>query len=94
VLVLIYAPEHFNYVVTLDGLPMLLFWIIGLVVSVYSFLRHYSTIPVLGLMSCFYLMAQETPKIWLRFLIWLIIGLVIYFLYSRQNSKLATKHQE
>lgn len=94
VLVLIYAPEHFNYVVTLDGLPMLLFWIIGLVVSVYSFLRHYSTIPVLGLMSCFYLMAQETPKIWLRFLIWLIIGLVIYFLYSRQNSKLATQHPE
>ncbi|MBP6625375.1 MAG: amino acid permease [Chitinophagaceae bacterium] len=90
-LVILYAPNHFNYIFTLNGLPMLLFWIICLVVSVYSFLRNYSSIPVLGLISCFYLMAQETPKIWLRFLIWLAIGLIIFFLYSRSHSKLAEK---
>ena len=28
---------------------------------------------------------------WLRFLIWLGLGLVIYFTYSRMHSKLAVK---
>jgi hypothetical protein len=36
-------------------------------------------------------MAQETHKVWMRFMIWLVIGLAIYFLYSFWNSKLAKK---
>jgi len=40
------------------------------------------------MISCFYLMAQEHHSNWLRFLIWLGLGLVIYFLYSRRHSKL------
>jgi len=41
------------------------------------------------MISCFYLMAQETHRVWMRFLVWLVIGLVIYFLYSYTHSKLA-----
>jgi uncharacterized protein with PQ loop repeat len=41
------------------------------------------------MISCFYLMAQETHKVWMRFLIWLVIGLCIYFTYGYQNSKVA-----
>ncbi len=84
-----YAPEHFQNLFTLDGLPMLLFWTVAILVTVFTFLRNFSVIPVLGLISCFYLMAQETYIVWIRFLTWLVIGLAIYFLYSYKNSKLA-----
>ena len=90
-LIAVYAPEHFTNLFTRDGFPMLLFWIVALVVTAFSFLRSYSLIPVMGLLSCFYLMAQETYIVWIRFLAWLVIGLVIYFLYSYKHSKLASK---
>ena len=89
-----YAPEHFKNIFTLDGLPMLLFWVVTLIVTVFTFMRNYSIIPVLGLVSCFYLMAQETYLVWLRFLGWLIIGLIIYFFYSYYNSKLSPSRKE
>ena len=89
-----YAPEHFKNLFTLDGLPMLLFWIVTLIVTVLTFLRNYSIIPVFGLISCFYLMAQETYLVWLRFLGWLIIGLIIYFFYSYSHSKLSPGSKE
>jgi heme/copper-type cytochrome/quinol oxidase subunit 2 len=41
------------------------------------------------MISCFYLMAQETHIVWMRFLIWLVIGLCIYFAYGFRNSRLA-----
>lgn len=87
-----YAPEHFKNLFTLDGMPMLLFWVVTIIVTFFTFTRNYSIIPVFGLISCFYLMAQETYLVWLRFLGWLIIGLVIYFFYSYKNSKLAPKN--
>ena len=87
-LVLIYAPEHFKGLFEKEGLPMLIFWIVAITVSVLSYIRDYSIIPVMGLLSCFYLMSQESHTNWYRFLIWLGIGLIIYFLYSRHNSKL------
>jgi basic amino acid/polyamine antiporter, APA family len=87
-LVLIYAPEHFRNLFHKEGVPMLVFWIVTTVVSVLSFTRDFSLIPVLGLLSCFYLMAQESHTNWYRFVIWLCIGLVIYFMYGRHNSKL------
>ena len=90
-IIAVYAPDHFKNLFTLDGLPMLLFWIIAIIVTVYTFIRNFSIIPVLGLISCFYLMAQETYLVWIRFLAWLVIGLVVYFLYSYKNSKLAPK---
>jgi amino acid transporter len=90
-LTILFAPEHFGGLFTLEGFPMLIFWVGMAVISVFSFLRNFSLIPVLGLVSCFYLMAQESHTNWLRFLVWLLIGLVIYFSYSRQHSKLNPK---
>ena len=86
-----YAPGHFRNIFTLDGLPMLLFWVVAIIVTLFTFIRNFSIIPVMGLISCFYLMAQETYIVWIRFLAWLVIGLVVYFLYSYSNSKLAPK---
>ena len=85
----LYAPQHFLGLLSKEGFPMIIFWVVISIVSVYSFMRNFSLIPVLGLVSCFYLMAQESHTNWLRFLLWLLIGLAIYFLYSRNNSRLA-----
>lgn len=48
--------------------------------------------PALGMISCSALMAFLPAQTWWRFLIWLAIGLVFYFVYSKQHSKL-NKHR-
>lgn len=45
--------------------------------------------PVLGMISCSTLMAFLPALTWLRFSVWLALGLIIYFVYSMHNSKLA-----
>ncbi|HUR66765.1 MAG TPA: amino acid permease [Chitinophagaceae bacterium] len=86
------VPSHFKEDIwTKETWPMVLFWLIAITVAVLAFVKEYSLIPILGMISCFYLMAQETHMIWTRFLGWLAIGLVIYFLYSYSHSKLAKK---
>ena len=80
--------RYFNSLFRAEGLPMAVFWIVVIIITVLSFTRNFSLIPVLGLISCFYLMAQESHTNWYRFLIWLVIGLVIYFSYGYRNSKL------
>lgn len=90
ILIAIKVPSHFKTDIwTKETWPMALFWIIALIVAVLAFMRKYSLIPILGMISCLYLMAQETHMIWTRFLGWLVIGLLIYFLYSYKNSRLA-----
>ncbi|HUP13898.1 MAG TPA: amino acid permease, partial [Niastella sp.] len=88
-IIIVYAPQHFKNIFTKEGFPMALFWVVAATVTVLSFVKEYSLIPVLGLVSCFYLMAQESHTNWYRFLIWLVIGLVIYFTYGYRNSRLA-----
>jgi amino acid transporter len=89
-LILWKVPSHFTEDIwTKDTWPMAVFWVIVIIMTVLSFVRKLSLIPILGMISCFYLMAQETHRVWMRFLIWLVIGLCIYFLYSYHNSKLA-----
>ncbi|MFI3195649.1 MAG: amino acid permease [Methylococcaceae bacterium] len=50
-------------------------------------------IPVLGMLSCGALMAFLPSITWLRFVVWLAIGLIIYFAYSMQHSQLADTEQ-
>ncbi len=46
-------------------------------------------VPVLGALSCLYLMLGLPWVTWIRFGLWLVVGLVVYFLYGRRRSKLA-----
>ena len=46
-------------------------------------------LPVLGMLSCGALMAFLPQQTWTRFLLWLGLGLVIYFVYSIRHSKLS-----
>jgi len=80
--------RYFTGLFTAETFPMLLFWIVCIVVAYLSYKKSFSLLPVLGLTSCFYLMAQEHHSNWLRFLLWLALGLVIYFSYSYHHSKL------
>lgn len=45
-------------------------------------------LPILAVLFCVFLMTQLKWETWFAFLIWLLIGLVIYFSYSRHRSKL------
>jgi APA family basic amino acid/polyamine antiporter len=47
-------------------------------------------VPILGAISCFYLMANLGLVTWIRLAVWLVIGLTIFFSYSRGHSKLTT----
>jgi amino acid transporter len=46
-------------------------------------------IPVLGILSCLYLMLSLPVITWIRFLVWLDIGIFIYWFYGRKHSPLA-----
>lgn len=45
-------------------------------------------VPLLGMTICFGLMLGLPQETWLRLIIWMTIGLVIYFGYSRRHSRL------
>src|SRR5262249_9767209 len=45
--------------------------------------------PILGIGACLLLMFSLPPINWLRLLIWLAIGLAIYFTYGRHHSRLS-----
>lgn len=66
-----------------------IFLLIALVIAVLSFLRSYSLIPVLGALSCLYLMIEIPVQSWFWFFIWMGVGLLFYFGYGYKNSKLA-----
>jgi APA family basic amino acid/polyamine antiporter len=44
--------------------------------------------PIIGVLLCLYLMIELPIDTWLRFVVWLAIGLVIYFAYGRSHSRL------
>lgn len=46
-------------------------------------------VPVLAVAACVFLMLNLSAVTWKAFGIWLVIGLVIYFVYSRRNAKIA-----
>ena len=46
-------------------------------------------IPILGILTCLLLMFSLPAENWYRLIIWLIVGLIIYFLYGRRHSVMA-----
>jgi amino acid transporter len=101
--VIIYFPESFHRFFSLSDpeqpafsvwevlqhkIPMILFMILSVGILILSISKQLSLIPVLGLISCFFLMTELHITNWFRFGIWLIVGLLIYFLYSYRKSHL------
>jgi APA family basic amino acid/polyamine antiporter len=51
-------------------------------------------VPILGIVFCLVLMFSLPGENWLRLLIWLLIGLIIYFGYGRKRSVMARLRQQ
>ena len=95
-LTLKFVPNFFKDVLDFsDGkmatnLPMLVFLIVCAVMTFLAFVKNLSLIPLLGLVSCCYLLTGMAVSNWMWFGVWLLIGLVFYFCYGYKKSKLNT----
>ena len=81
-------PNLHGWEVIKHKIPLFGFLIAMAYLTFNTYRRNLSLIPVLGLTSCGYLMTELGYVNWMRFGIWLVIGLVIYFMYSVHHSKL------
>lgn len=73
----------------LDEFPIILFILSAIILTIISIWKQLTLIPVMSLLINFYLMAQLGITNWMRFIIWLVVGLVIYFTFSRKHSVMA-----
>jgi amino acid transporter len=81
-------PDRTALGVARQNLPYWIFVSYALIISWQAYTKNLSLIPILGLTMCVYLMSELDVTTWEGFLIWLAVGLIIYFLYSHKNSKL------
>jgi len=73
------------------NITLVIFWLSALALAVAALFKKYSLIPMMGLITCMYLLTGMTKNNWAWFIGWLALGLVIYFLYGYKKSKLAQK---
>ncbi len=45
-------------------------------------------VPILGIITCLAMMFSLPQGTWIRLIIWLVIGLAVYFFYGKKNSKI------
>lgn len=82
-------PTLHGWEVLKHRIPMYGYIVLSLALTVLCFLRNLSLIPVLGLLTCGYLMTELGWTNWTRFLAWLIAGLILYFFYGYRHSRLS-----
>lgn len=84
--------QLFDWTVFKEMVHSYIFLIIAVWVTIRAVIRRWSLIPVLGVLTNMYLISELGTTNWLRFVIWLIIGLGLYFTYGSRNSKLIKKN--
>lgn len=67
----------------------LIFIFLTLGITILTFIKNLSLIPVLGMLCCLYLMIEIPPFSWMVFFGWMAFGLIVYFSYGYRKSKLA-----
>jgi APA family basic amino acid/polyamine antiporter len=91
-LFIVFDTDHvFQNISLSENWTIIAFWILFVALSILSFRKRYSAIPVLGMISNFYLMTQLNFTNWAAFIIWLLFGLVIYFMYGKKHSRLQSQ---
>ena len=73
------------------NISLLIFWVSAVLLAVITFIKKYSLIPLMGVITCMYLLTGMSKSNWVWFIGWLILGIIIYFLYGYKKSKLAPK---
>jgi APA family basic amino acid/polyamine antiporter len=48
-------------------------------------------VPILSVLASFYLMLNLTAQTWIRFFVWMALGLVVYAFYGSRRSRLGTE---
>ena len=48
----------------------------------------------LAVLMCVYLMLNLTGETWVRFVIWMVLGLVVYFTYGQRHSRVGLRQRE
>ncbi len=85
----IHEWQHLDFLYILEHKSLILiFWAVWIVLAVMAFKYNFSLLPVIGILINLYLMTELGTSNWVIFLIWLAIGLVVYFFYGYKNSKL------
>lgn len=51
-------------------------------------------VPILAAIACGYLITGLQPITWLRFVVWMVFGLIVYFAYSRRHSQLRSESKK
>jgi len=72
-----------------EKFPYIVFFGVFFLLAVFSWVRRWSLIPVLGVITNLYLIAGIGHLNWLRFGLWCLVGFAVYFLYGYQHSRLA-----
>lgn len=81
--------EEYNFFKILrHHYPFLIFALVSIVITYKAIQKRWSLIPVLGLLTNLYLMSELGATNWFRFMIWLVVGLIIYFSYGVKNSRI------
>ncbi len=80
------SPAGFSH-----KIPLVSFCLLCLFMLFQSFRKNLSLIPVLGVLTNFYLMTELGISNWTFFFLWLLAGLVIYFIYGVKHSKARLK---
>jgi basic amino acid/polyamine antiporter, APA family len=84
-----YALDNATLAKKTINVSTIIFWMVCVIISVLAFVKKYSLIPLLGLVTCLYLLTGMTARNWAWFSSWLVLGLIVYFLYGYRKSKLA-----
>ena len=51
-------------------------------------------VPLLGMFACLALMAFLPTLTWIRFVVWTIIGIAVYFMYGIRHSRLSAPSRD
>lgn len=74
--------------------PLIIFCVVSILITFQAVIKRWSLIPVLGLLTNLYLMSQLGATNWFRFGIWLVVGLLIYFIYGAKHSRILEKDSD
>lgn len=65
-----------------------IFWLTWVILAIMGYKHKFSLLPVAGILINLYLMTELGASNWFIFLVWLVMGLVVYFAYGYRKSKL------
>ena len=87
------AKGNITWEVMRTKVPFFLFGGTFIVTAILSFIKNYSLIPVMGFLCCTYLLSESGATNWERFMIWLVVGMGVYFLYGYKHSRIGKSNE-